>query len=206
MNTVLGKLEYLGWQRPWDVGGLDVSARFWDVAESLQGRRAEHTYHRDGYTLRANPEATRELRHGGRGQGAGLFGVDGAFAFTSVASYLEWALCALNGRTVSVSHDPGSVFWIEAAAFEEVPGVRYFGDGNMARLDPADPEAFRRVCKPGAGADCCIFMTAGADGISCAKFSGGMARHLLDRKAAGAMSAGRIGNCRNVGREGAEPV
>ncbi|KQU96478.1 hypothetical protein [Devosia sp. Root105] len=203
MQTVSGRLEYLSWDRPWKVGELDAAPHFWDVAESLQNIRAEHAYHRDGYTLRANPEAVTELRHGGRGNGAGLFNADGRFGFSNVAAYLEWSLCALNGRTVNLIVSPSTIFSIEAAAFEEVPEVRFFGEGNMSRGSPdaaPNDEFVKRVCQPGS-ADCCIFLTAGADGFSCAKFSGSTARLLLDRKAEGTMRASRIGNCRIVGRE-----
>lgn len=205
MEPVSGKLEYLGWDRPWMVGERDVSRLFWETAACLKDRLATQTYSRDGYALTADPLAGMKLEHEGRGSRPGLFKEDGSFGFTNVAAYLEMALWRLNGRTVNVMCAPEAVFSIEAAAFEQVPEVRYY-DGNMSRGSPdAGPndEFVRRVCKPST-VDCCIFLTAGADGFACAKFSGWLTQSLLDRKAEGTLRATRIGNCRNIGREGME--
>ena len=49
--------------------------------------------------------------------------------------------------------------------------------------------------------DCCIFVTAGANGFMCEKFDSFLAGHLLDRYSKGEMRANRIGNCEILGRK-----
>lgn len=202
IQAIIGKLEYLTWDRPWALaleggGTHDAAVPFWDTALAMAGQRAGHSYQKDFYALRLDEGSPTELRTGGRGEGAGLFNMDGSFGFSNVAAYLEWTLVALNGREVIVLFAPGRLFRIEATVTEQVPEVKYYGSGNMGRI-PAGEEFSR--CKAGEP-DCCIFLTGAPSGFQCAKFSGPLARSLLHRKAQGTMRATRIGNCRLVGRE-----
>jgi len=92
--------------------------------------------------------------------------------------------------------DIADVKHAETAAAEElnVPAVKLHHGSDFAIIPPGMERA---VCKIGQGAECCIFLVGGSKGLECAKFSE-LAQSLLARKAAGSMSAGRVGNCRLI--------
>lgn len=202
-RIITGKLEYLGWQRPWTIetkdGPVDLSLDFWRVAQMLENEPSAMAYDRDTISLRRDENSDMVIEHGGVGQGVVITKKAPAFGFSNVTAYVEAILCALNGREIVATIAPDAdAFSINPAPGEDVPGVRYAWSGNMCRV-PNEMEV--EVCGMGNGAAACIFLTLGGRGFECAKFSGSMARTLLERKAMGTMNAGRIGNCRCVGRE-----
>ena len=119
------------------------------------------------------------------------------FGMSNVHAYLDDSLTWLSGRMVTVT-----TCWqelkIEAIDSSLVQGVQFVCEGNMAEV----PEGFEKtLCKVGHGKDCCVFLVCGSRGFECSKFSGSMATHLLGRLANGDINAGRIGDCRLVGRK-----
>lgn len=206
MDTIItGRLEYLGWQRPWTVqteaGPVDISANFWRVAQALESQPTSMEYERDGILIRRDENSDMILKHGGVGEGVYIAKPSPGFGFRNIAAYLGDALMILNARAIVAKTTDADAFSIDAAKGEDVPGVRY-SDGNMCRV----PEGMEtEVCGLGQGKGACIFLTLGGDGFQCAKFAGPLGRSLLERHATGTMNAGRIGNCRCVGREEVAP-
>lgn len=200
---VEGRLEYLGWQRPWlvetEAGPVDLSAHFWRVAQALTDQPTTMECDRDAILIRRDENSDMILKHGGVGQGVYITKVAPAFGFSNVLAYLEEQLCSLNARQITAIVTPDAdSFSIHTPKGEDVPGVRYFGGGNMCRV----PEGMEtEVCGISKGKGACIFLTFGVGTFQCAKFAGSMGRTLLERHATGTMNAGRIGNCKCVGRE-----
>ena len=110
---------------------------------------------------------------------------------------LDEALGWLSGRLVEIEIEDGKQVKFSADASEEVFGVYFTGEGNSCKIPNG---AVKAVCKIGQR-DCCIFLSAGADGFNCEKFNSPMVRMLLDRLAKGTMRASRIGNCALLGRK-----
>jgi hypothetical protein len=198
MIVIEGRLEYLGWRRPWNIetrgNKIDLSVEFWKVASALKDTPSAMEYQRDLIGIAADPASPFNLEYNVEGEGVIISRREG-FGFSSVVYHCESIFCALNGREVIVAIEEAG-FKVFANPQEVVPSVKFYGDGNMSRIRPGDERA---VCGVATG-DACIFLTASAKGFECAKFSS-FARHLLDRKAEGTIRATRIGNCRNVGRE-----
>ncbi len=199
-----GILEYLCWDLPWTLKGefdpIDLRNSFWPIVKRLKGKGAAHNSERDAYTLFANKQSGMLLDTGGIDQGVFLSKESSPISFSNVTAYLESTFFALNGRHVVVvaSED---IWKISAAAGEDVPAVKYKNPGNSSRI----PEGMETaICKIGHGEECCVFFTAGSDGFSCSKFDSVVARSILDRKSRNELKAGRIGNCRNIGREDRE--
>ncbi|ANH05180.1 hypothetical protein shn_14835 [Shinella sp. HZN7] len=203
MTIISGRLEYLGWKRPWKVDGgsnaADLSREFWQFAEQRRGKPIKHVYDRDNYMLKADDASEFDLNYIEAGEGIIAQKREG-FGMFNVAAYLEWALLALNGRQIIATITPGG-FWLTNAPNEDVPGVVFQREGNMGVVPPGMERA---ICKVGQGAECCIFLCGGSTGLECAKFDPAFARQILDRKARGQMNADRIGDCRLLGRQGAQ--
>jgi len=198
MIVIEGRLEYLGWRRPWNIetrgNRIDLSVEFWKVARGLKDKPAAMEYQRDLFAIKADPASPSNLEYNVEGEGV-IVSRRESFGFSNVAAYCETILCNLNGREVIVAIEDAG-FKVFANPQQVVPSVKFRNPGNMCRI-PAGHE--QTVCGVKTG-DACIFLTVSADGFGCAKFSS-LARHLLDRKAEGTMRATRIGNCRNDGRE-----
>ncbi|SOC37044.1 hypothetical protein SAMN05892877_103388 [Rhizobium subbaraonis] len=199
-NKLAGTLEYLRWDHPWKVtsaaGDLDLSPPFWEAAQIMQGHPAVLSYTRDSFTLALDESAEHIITMRAVGEGILLTRKDGDFGFQNVLAYAEDAFIRLNGRRIIATIDADRFDIIADPFAPPVPDVNYFGSGNMGRIPDPMP------CRPGDGAETCIFLVGGPSGFECAKFSS-IARTVLSRKADGTMRAGRIGNCRLNGREGA---
>lgn len=198
MQTYSGLLKFISWGKPWTVTGpdgeYDMREGFWQVADALKDKTCAVEQVRDKFHLFFDLAGLTDLEFKTRGEGIMLVSDTG---FSNVASYLELTLQALNGRQVIVNLSSFG-FRIDAAPGEDVPSVKYYGDGNMSRVPKGMEVA---VCKMGQGAECCIFLTGSARGFECAKFDGAGTNFFLHRHAEGKMNAGRIGNCKNIGRE-----
>lgn len=199
--TLKGRLHFLGWFiSPWklttaDAQEINLWPKIEDVLKSLNGKGADQYRGRESYILVANKSAVFKLEYK-PGESLALVKKNG-FGFSNVQAYIEESLIWLSGRLVEVeleNHRLG----ISADPSENVFGVYFTGDGNSCKI-PAGAED--TVCKIGQGKETCIFATAGGEGFLCEKFSGPMARMILDRFAAGTMNAGRIGNCAVLGRK-----
>lgn len=80
---------------------------------------------------------------------------------------------------------------------DKYPEMKYTGEGNGCAV----PEGHEKtICKIGQGKDTCIFLTVSSNGFECRKFNTWMARYMLGRLDKGDTNAGRIGDCRIVGR------
>lgn len=195
-----GTLLFKGWQhRPWALAADDGEIHdLWPSVDavllSMAKRPARHDEDRHSYTLSLDLASEFDLEYES-GRNPVLVKREG-FGFSNTGLYIARALQRLNGRTVTIETSADR-FAVAAAAAEAVPVVRYYGDGNHARLWHGDA---KDICKPGT-TDCCIFLAAGADGFSCLKFSGSAAETLLDRLATRSIRASRIGNCACHGRE-----
>ncbi len=198
-NKLSGTLEYLRWDHPWKVtsvaGDLDLSAPFWEAAQSMRGRPAALSYTRDSFTLALDKCAEHVVKFETVGQGIVLTRKDGDFGFQNILAYAEDAFHRLNGRRIIATIDPARFDIIADPFAPPVPNVNYFGSGNMGRIPDPMP------CRPRNGVETCIFLVGGPAGFECGKFSS-IARSVLWRKADGDMKAGRIGDCRLNGREG----
>lgn len=203
-RTYNGILTFYGWFESWSLvddkgGNVDLKEEFWKAADQMKSKPAAMTCRRDFFKLAKDEESELNLEFINRGDGAVVSKREG-FGFSSVHSYLEAICQSLNSRRVIVTIEPAG-FEIRADPDAlNVPALEIDpSTGNMCKVSD---EVFRTVCKPGQGAETCIFIAAGAGGIQCAKFSGSMAREILRRKVEGTMSAGRIGNCRCKGMTG----
>lgn len=202
MTIIKGRLEYLGWQRPWKLDGrepTDLAQPFWTFAEARRGKGVTHAYDRDGYTLTASDASEFDLHFMEVGEGIIAQKREG-FGMFSVHAYLEWALLALNGRHVIATINEDA-FKLARDPAEDVPGVVYKRDGNMGLIPPGMAHS---ICKMGHGPACCIFLVGSAEGLECGKFDPVFARTIVERKAKGLMNADRIGDCRLIGREGTQ--
>lgn len=215
---ITGRLHYLTWDMPWRVrpetdGALDLDLRdaIWTLVERFVGKGfsyEEGLHHfamaadvpgqRPTFTNGVHDRAPMILDVGleGRASNFILVNKDG-FGFCNLGLFASLAMQRLNGRRVSVLLDDHSI-QISADPEEDVPEVRFGKErGNFGAI-PEDELAAR--CRPGKE-DCCAFLVAGADGFSCAKFSGSVARTVLGRLADRTMRATRIGSCKLMGRE-----
>lgn len=76
----------------------------------------------------------------------------------------------------------------------------------MARLEIHDwhtdiyleDEEVKQLCRPGAGADTCLFLLMGPDGFECSFYNQGPLRDLLQRARRGETGARREG-CSEIG-------
>ena len=200
MQKLKGRLQYMGWfNLPWklvmDNGEIDLWPVIDEFFTSLNGKRAKYDQERDGYTLAADESSEFQFKYV-PGEYVLLEKLKG-FGMSNVHAYLDDALVRLSGRMVEIEIEDGKQIKFMADRAEEVYGVYFVGDGNSCEV-PSGVE--QTVCKIGQS-DCCIFLTVGADGFHCEKFSGPTARMLLDRLAKGNIRASRIGSCAILGRK-----
>lgn len=212
MDVLTGVLTYWGWQKPWEIESrpghdqagsdpnvtLDLRDFFWSFAEKHKGALARQDVARDSLALVVDSDAGHAIDFDTRGGGILISGRT-VFGFVNVTAYLGLTLQALNSRHVIVTVGDDRFHIRADPDHMNVPEVKYgpYASGNMCTV----PDSYLKdVCKAGAGLDCCVFLVAGAYGFECAKFSGSLADHLVERKMLGTMHAGRIGNCRCTGR------
>src|SRR3989344_9612346 len=184
MQKLKGRLLYMGWFTPWklvaDNGEVDLWPLVDEFLTSLNGKRASHEQARDGYALSADEASEFKFTYV-PGEYALLEKRDD-FGMSNVHAYLDESLIGLSGRLVEIEIEDGKQVKFAADASEKVFGV-YFGDkGNSCEVPSGAAEA---VCKMGQQRDSCIFLSLGAGGFHCEKFSGSTARMLLDRLARG---------------------
>lgn len=201
-TVIEGRLEYLGWSRPWSVvrdGRVvaDLASPFWAVAQRLKDKPTAMPAAPDSFGLKADAASEYDLDFDAIGAGI-IISKRNGFGFTNVLAYCEAILCNLNGREIiaSIEEESFSVFANPQAP--EVPALKRKREGG--NLIPIGDEFIRSRCGAGT-ADACIFITVGSGGFECAKFAQSLTRTLLDRKATGTMRATRIGNCRVDGWE-----
>lgn len=204
MNKVhRGKLLFLRWSDPWMIetydDRFDFSGDFWAAVEGLENSPAKSDITPETLSISLGCDEDRTLTSGGRGNGVVLSSTDPkAWGFQNLASYVELTLQALNGRYIEVEFGD-KFFSIKPMENEAVHAVRRIDGSNFCRIEEGDEG---RVCGLGHGPGrCCVFITADAEGLKCAKFEGPMTRHILDRVKQGTMNARRIGDCRKLRRE-----
>lgn len=199
MQKLEGRLLYRGWfNLPWKLvtadGEIDLWPTIHEFLASLNGKRANHERTRDGYMLSVDESSEFRLEYA-TGQYVLLQKTE-SFGMSNVHAYLDDALGWLSGRLVKVEIENGKQIKFTADKSEKVFGVYFTGEGNSCKVSSNTVET---VCKIGQH-DCCIFLSAGADGFHCEKFNSPLARMLLDRLAKGTIRASRIGNCAILGR------
>ena len=205
MQKLKGMLFYMGWLNlPWKFMTDDGEIDLWPVIDkfftSLNGKRADQREERDGYTLAADESSEFRFKYvPGKYVLLNKFKV---FGMSNVYVCLEDALVRLSGRMVEIEIEDGKQIKFIADKSEKVYGVYSVGDDGSCEV-PRGAE--QTVCKIGQR-DCCIFLSASADGFYCQKFNSSLARMLLDRLANGNIRASRIGNCAFLGRKKREAV
>lgn len=203
MRKLKGRLQYLGWfNQPWNLITLPptvLQINLCPIVEeffaSINGKRANQDRTRDGYSLSVNEESEMEFKY--VPDKYVLLEKPEGFGMSNVHAYLDRILVWLSGRMVEVEIENGKQIKFAANKDEVVHGVYFVGEGNSCEVHKGDE---RTICKVGQD-DCCIFLTAGGSGFQCEKFSGSLARMLLDRLAKGTMRASRIGSCAVLGRK-----
>lgn len=199
MKKLNGRLLYMGWfNLPWKLVTTEGEIDLWPVIDkflvSLNGKRANHEQTRDGYTLSVDESSEFQFQYI-PGQYVLLEKLK-VFGMSNVHAYLDDSLGWLSGRLVNVEIENGKQIKFTADGSEKVSGVYFTGEGNSCKVSN---NVVRTVCKVGQH-DCCIFLSAGADGFCCEKFNSSLAHMLLDRLAKGTIRASRIGNCALLGR------
>ena len=200
MKIFKGRLVYSGsWvNRPWALTQdhglvIDIYTFIDEVLWKLNGKFVSKHTNGEFYSLRSDSKSKLRLQY--EPDKLALLKKDDKSASSNIGSYLPEILTWLSGRSVRIEvSDTG--FKIMANQSEKVFGVKFFGDGNMARV-PLGAEV--NVCKI-SQPDCCIFLTAQADGFACAKFSS-LAQGLLVRHFKGTIRASRVGRCAIIGQE-----
>lgn len=200
MEKLKGILLYMGWfNRPWNLVTENGEVDLWPAIDrflvSLDGKPANHDQTRNSYILRADESSEYRFKYV-PGESVLLEKLEG-FGMSSVHAYLDSSLVWLSGRMVDIEVENGNQIKFIAGVDESVHGVYFVGEGNSCEVVDGDE---RNICKIGQG-DCCVFLAAGSDGFCCEKFSGSIARTLLDRLAKGSIRASRIGSCEILGRK-----
>lgn len=200
MKKFKGMLLYMGWfNRPWNLITENGEVDLWPAIDkflvSLDGMLADHDWTKNSYILRADESSEYRFKYI-LGESILLEKLEG-FGMSNVYAYLEGFLAWLSGRMVDIEIEDGNQIKFMANTDESVHGVYFVGEGNSCEIVDGDE---RNVCKMGQH-DCCIFLTIGAGGFFCEKFSGPTARILLDRLAKGSIRASRIGSCEILGRK-----
>lgn len=212
MQKFRGRLLYTGWfNLPWKMTAektQNSQSDLWPIVEkffiSLNGKRADHKRTHDGYTLFADESSDLQFEYV-PGECA-VLNITKSVGISNVYAYLNDFLYWLSGRLVEVEVEDGEQMKFYADTSEKVFGVYFVGEGNSCEV-PSGAE--KSVCKAGQR-NCCVFLSwrwqPGFEGFQCEKFSGPLARTLLDRLAKGTIRARRIGNCAVLGRKESELV
>lgn len=185
-----GRLKYLGLSLGCIVstaeGEIDLWQKIEVLLENLNEKTVRQENEKSNYALFADENALSELDY--KKEKLALL-CDAHGNASNVYAYLDTSLTWLTGRLVKIRITE-TEFRIAADTSEKVYGVHFTNDNSCAvTSDIAD-----RICKIGKP-DCCIFLSYSGEGFSCQKFSGSIARIVLERHAKGTMKASRIGNC-----------
>lgn len=191
-----GKLKFISFFHPIEVGGKDVRAQLFSFLETSNGKKMKMDYTKDDFCLKENTEAEFHLEYKNDSDGILMIlqKTDG-FGMSNLGAYIPDHFQRLNGRKISIEFEENKMT-IKGDPKEKVFGVYYTEDNRCAVSD----EDVTRVCKLGTNS-CCIFLCAGSGGFECLKFSSPSARSLLYRFANNEMNATRIGNCKILGRK-----
>lgn len=198
MQKIKGRLRYVGWNNtPWTLTAengetIDLWPFVHEFFTSFAGRHAEQRLATDAYVLTASEESKFVFNYD-PGSRVILEKDDG---WSNVHAYFDDTLVWLSGRLVEVEIADAQLR-VAADKSEEVFCVS-LDDSNVGEIPNG---AEQTICKIGCGAECCIFLTANADGFRCQKFSGPMALIMLGRLAEKDIRAQRIGNCAWLGRK-----
>ncbi|MBI2577848.1 MAG: hypothetical protein HYV77_03345 [Candidatus Wildermuthbacteria bacterium] len=200
MQKLKGRLLYMGWFNPWKLVTDHGEINLWPVIDkflaSLNGKRVSHEQTREGYTLSVDEASEFGFTYV-PGEYVLLEKPEG-LGMSNVYAYFDESLVGLSGRLVEIEIEDGKQIKFTADASEEVFGVYFVDKGNSCEV-PSGAE--KTVCKMGQQHACCIFLSLGAGGFRCEKFSGSTASMILDRLARGNIGAGRIGSCALLGRK-----
>lgn len=199
MKTLKGELQFISLWHPIkltsDTGVLDLRETCWKVFTALNGCPATMENTMNSIEIHEDLESKRKMEFEMKGDGILIALTEGHIGFTNVSAYLTDMLERLNSMEVIITVGEKSIKF-EHDTDQSVHELNYT-DGNSCKL--TDDE-IHNICKIGQGKDCCIFMSAGSKGFMCEKF-GFFGRTLLDRYSKGDMNAGRVGNCKIVGRK-----
>ncbi len=192
---IKGRLFYMGWfNRPWNLLVKDgTKVDLWPIVdkflESLNGQFSDHKQGADSYILRFDKKSDFKLEY--LRDELIILKRDGGFGFSNVHAYLDTALVWLSGRMINIEIEDKKRIKFFADKSEKVLSLCLSGNSSSYMI----PEGVEKtICKIGQP-DCCIFPAISPEGFECRKFSGPIARDLLDRLAKGTIRASRIGNC-----------
>jgi hypothetical protein len=199
MEILKGKLEFISLWHPIkliEVDGkeLDLRNTCWRVFIALNGCPASMTGGMNEIDIHEDLESKRVLEFKMEDDGILIALIEGKIGFTNLGAYLPDMLQRLNGMEVIVTVKEKSIRF-EHDTTEQVFELNYTHN-NSCKLTE---ENIHKICRIGQGKDCCIFLSASAQGFMCEKFNY-MAVQFLDRYSRNDMNAGRIGNCKIVGR------
>jgi hypothetical protein len=200
METLKGELQFISLWHPIkliEVDGKETDLRntCWKVFTALNGCPASMKNAMNEIEVSEDLESKRIMEFEMKDGGILIALTEGSIGFSNVSAYLSDMLERLNSMQIIVTVGEKSIKF-EHDTTQSVHEVNY-SDGNSCKL--TDKE-IHDVCKIGQGKDCCIFLSAGAKGFMCEKFNY-MAVQFLDRYSKNDMNAGRIGNCKIVGRK-----
>lgn len=200
-----GKLEFISLFQTiklfTDNGEINLLDYYQKLFERLNGKKVSQDYGMNSITITEDENSEFKLTFESKNSGTDdatlhitLDKING-FGSINIGSYLPEILERLNGMSViinvqdnyiSITNDPD----------ENVYEIYYTGEGTSCKIPDDD---IKSICKIGQE-DCCIFITVGADGFCCEKFSS-LSRTLLESYSQGTMKASRIGNCKIMCRK-----
>ena len=199
MKTFKGELQFISLWHPIkliEIDGkeLDLRDTIWKVFTALNGCPASMKNAMNEIEVHEDLASKRIMGFEMKDGGILIALTEGKIGFSNVNAYLTGMLERLNSMEVIVSVGEKSIKF-EHDTTQSVHEINYT-DGNSCKISENE---LHETCKIGEGEDCCIFLSAGTKGFMCEKF-GFLGRTLLDRYSKGEMSAGRVGNCKIVGR------
>jgi len=200
MKIFEGELQFISLWHPIkliEIDGkeLDLRDTCWKVFTALNGCKASMKYAMNEIEILEDSESKQIMEFKMEDDGILIALIEGRIGFSNVSAYLSDMLGRLNSMQVIVSVGEKNIKF-EHDTTQKVFEINYT-DGNSCKI-PDDK--IHEVCKIGEGEDCCIFLTASSKGFMCQKFNSLMAQQFLDRHSKGDMNAGRIGNCKIIGR------
>ncbi len=211
MKTLKGKIKFLSLFDPiiieTEAGPEEIQNDLFGAFEKMNHGPAVMNETRDYFELLIDEKSDMNFHIEIEGYGeARTMGIcikspDGV-SWTNVHAYLAGYFQKVNSRLVDITVTDTGVT-IQADVNEKVPELMYTGSGNCCAVSD---DMIKNVCKAGCGKDTCIFLMAGGNGFECAKFDSYLGRQLLHRHSKNEMNAGRIGNCKVVGRLQEEKV
>lgn len=205
MEILKGELRFLGWgNKPWTLSAddgrqIDIWPYFEKILTSLNGKSAKMEWigkkFLSGISFKLDRSSEFQVEF--KTDVTALMVKKERFGFSSIITYVEHALQAINGRQVIVKIRDNYSFFIKADSTKKVFGL-YYTNGNSCSISNSTA---MEICRVGRGANSCVFAGVTGSGFECQKFDPHIARMILDQVARKMISSRRIGNCAVLGRK-----